>query len=403
MRTADLRTLEPAIENTATTYSPSTVADDAVLTEVCAALFTFLRRSDQRRKGEEYLRGLLAAPGRKSIRSMAAVLGGRGTAQSLHHFICSSTWDWVPVRRGLARYLVETAPPAAWVLHPLVIPKGGQHSVGVGRFFSPADGQLLSAQQAVGLWAASERFTGPVNWKLHLPGSWFEASGRGDRAPEAGSERPGDPAVEAYLEAMSDWGLPALPVVVNLETAETLPVVRALYAAGAPFAARIGGNLALTVDDPALTGYGSATLPAMQIMHAARKLRRPVAAPGRPGGPAMVAAVRVREPSPGEECPATLRRGRRLLLWGVGAPGADRPDELWLSDVRTTRPAALLRLSGLAAKVEHDVASVSENVGIRDYVGRSYAGWHRHITLASAAHAVVVRSAYSAWPLNRAS
>ncbi|CAM5738132.1 Transposase OS=Streptomyces microflavus OX=1919 GN=G3I39_33305 PE=4 SV=1 [Streptomyces microflavus] len=35
---------------------------------------------------------LIAAEGRKSIRNIAAVLGGSATEQSLHHFVASSTW-----------------------------------------------------------------------------------------------------------------------------------------------------------------------------------------------------------------------------------------------------------------------------------------------------------------------
>ncbi|GLW09394.1 putative ISXo8 transposase [Microtetraspora sp. NBRC 13810] len=432
MRTADLRSLEPSGTDATATRSVAppampvagaqrtrSGADDpaqavadpkTVFTELCAALFAFLRRSDQRRKGEDYVRGLLEAPGRKSIRSMAAILGGRGTAQSLHHFICSSTWDWVPVRQSLAHYLVDTTPPAAWVLRPMVIPKAGQHSVGVGKYFSPADGQMLNAQQAIGLWTASEQFTGPINWRLHLPVAWFEevqGDGRAALLAGAGSDQPSDCAIEAYMEAMSDWGLPARPVVVNLETTQTMPVVRALHSMGSRFVAKIGGNVPLTVDDPALTGYGASTLPARQIMHAARRLRRPVMWPGQSAngirGTSLLASVRVREAPTADQAPASIRRGRRLLLWGVAEHGGSWPGELWLSDLGTTHPAALLRLSRLSAKVDHDFSTVSEQVGIRDYVGRSYAGWHRHITLASAAHAIAVRSAFSTWPLNRAS
>ncbi|MEV4442291.1 transposase, partial [Streptomyces sp. NPDC049577] len=73
---------------------------DVVLAELCAVLFASLPRSDQRRRGEAYVRGLLGAQGRKSIRNIAALIGGQAAEQSLHHFISSSTWDWSPVRRA---------------------------------------------------------------------------------------------------------------------------------------------------------------------------------------------------------------------------------------------------------------------------------------------------------------
>ncbi|MFF1797388.1 transposase, partial [Kitasatospora sp. NPDC058263] len=80
-------------------------AHDVLLTELCSILFTSLSRSDQCRKGMQYLRGLLETEGRKSIRNIAALLGKPASEQNLHHFICSSTWDWIPIRRALAHYL----------------------------------------------------------------------------------------------------------------------------------------------------------------------------------------------------------------------------------------------------------------------------------------------------------
>ena len=53
-------------------------------------------------------------------------------------------------------------------------------------------------------------------------------------------------------------------------------------------------------------------------------------------------------------------------------------------------PAALLQLAGLTAQVDRDCVEVADEVGIRDYAGRSFNGWHRHATLASAAHAIAM-------------
>jgi hypothetical protein len=36
------------------------------------------------------------------------------------------------------------------------------------------------------------------------------------------------------------------------------------------------------------------------------------------------------------------------------------------------------------------VAEVSAQVGISDFTGRSFSGWHRHITLVSVAHAILM-------------
>src|SRR5213080_3552977 len=59
------------------------------------------RRSDQRAKGQLYVRGLLTDGARKSMQPMAARLGV--DHQALQQFISSSTWDYEAVRRNVAR------------------------------------------------------------------------------------------------------------------------------------------------------------------------------------------------------------------------------------------------------------------------------------------------------------
>ena len=63
--------------------------------------FASLPGSDQRARGQCYLRGLMLAGRRKSIEPMAARLG-EVHDQALHHFVATSPWAWRPVRRRLA-------------------------------------------------------------------------------------------------------------------------------------------------------------------------------------------------------------------------------------------------------------------------------------------------------------
>ncbi|MEU4655993.1 transposase [Streptomyces sp. NPDC023723] len=385
-----------------------------VLTELCSFLFASLPRADQRRKGVEYLRGLLGAEGRKSIRNIARLIGGRATEQNLHHFISSSTWDWGPVREALAHHLVRVAPPQAWVVRPTVIPKTGEHSVGVDRRFIPSLGQVLNAQQAIGVWAASDEVSMPVNWRLHLSQAWLDDVPRRRQAsiPESVSpQTPGACAVETLLEALSDWRLPVRPVVMDAREMDTLRVIRRLRAAGLPFVVRVDSTLPLCPAEPAPAGHSAEALPAQRILEVSRDLRRPVLWPdhgGRPGlRTSLVAGVRVRVPSPGRRLTLPGRRAaggeEDLLLLGAGAQGRRWPREVWLTD-RATGPAAVpFRLSRLTRRVDRDFTDIADQVGIRDFAGRSFGGWHRHVTLASAAHAVAALARTGDGQLRRAS
>ncbi|MER6424945.1 transposase [Streptomyces sp. NPDC001137] len=373
-------------------------SQESVLGELGQVLFESLPRSDQRRRGVEYVRGLLGVEGRKSIRNISSLFGGEAAEQSLHHFISGSTWDWSPVRRALAHHLEEISPARAYVLWPMVIPKAGESSVGVDRRFDPSRGQMLNAQQAVGVWAVSEEHSTPVNWRLHLPETWLEDATRRRQAsiPEHMSAETMDQCcVEAYRSITRDWGLPVRPAVMDARESDVPGLVRRLQGAGAPMLLRVSANLQVTAVDPGLPRTLADTeMTAHQLMLAARPLRQPViqrgpAADGRSVHAGLIAAVRVRLPRRGA---SRLAAGRELVLLGVGENGGRWPGELWLTDITDLHPAQLLRLSRLTRRVDRDFSEIAERVGIRDFSGRSFSGWHRHATLASAAHAVAVLS-----------
>lgn len=363
--------------------------DDGTLTEWGAVLFASLPRSDQRRKGVEYLRGLLNVRGRRSIRNIAALLGGSATEQSLHHFVCSSTWDWASVRQALARHLVRTAPPLAWVAQPMVIPKAGENSVGVDRQYVPEVGRVLNAQRAMGIWAASEQVSSPVNWRLHLSPSWL-----GDRMRRRQASIPDDLApcsigemtIDACLETAREWGLPPRPVVLDARTMDIPSTVRWFGDAGVSFLARVNSALPLAATDPLRLGRGPSVQRAGHLVTADREVPRPVVwrEPGQDAGAlhtSVVSLLRVRLP----QLPS-----RDLCLVGIGSGPRRRPGQLWLTDMTDAPLPALVTWSRLTVRTERDFQQTTDRLGIRDFAGRSYGGWHRHVTLASAAHAVSV-------------
>ncbi|WP_182877303.1 transposase [Microbispora sp. H10670] len=417
---------------------PDRILPDEILpAELCAALFAPLRRRDQRSRGMDYLYGLLTATGRKSIRNIAGVIGGPATEQSLHHFVCDSTWDWMPVRQALAEYVIGVAPPQAWVVRPVLIPKAGEHSVGVDRRFFPGLGQVGTAQLAMGVWLASEQLCSPVNWRLHLPEAWLDDKRRRSRAaiPEgAAADTPSGCALNAFLD-LSAWDLPVRPVVLDARELDVHVLARGLGDAGVPLLARIDGDQQLC-----LPGRARA-LSARQIMSAARHTRRRVEMPDTDPGrhTRLVATASVvaphrhdggtapRVPNPGASNAGALNSGtlpagavqsgvvrpraaraggvpvsraagtadtgghdRELLLLGISGIGEARPGELWLTNLNTPDLTALVRLTRLLRLVDEDFADVSDDVGMRDFTGRSFSGWHRHTTLASAACAVSV-------------
>ncbi|MFI2431589.1 IS701 family transposase [Streptomyces sp. NPDC018693] len=356
---------------------------DSVVGDVCAELFASLPRSDQRYKGELYVRGLLRAEGRKSVRNIAAYVGGRAAEQSLHHFVASSTWDWAPVRAALARYLERTLEPRAWVVRPMVISKAGTESVGVAPRFVSGLGQVVNSQEAFGAWAVDEEHGCPVNWRLALPRKWRESVRSGSpHIPESElAAGPLECAVRAARQLQGWAGPPRRPVVLDLHDAEPAAVARRFQEVGLPFICAVRGSAKVECTDPALPGVEGRSLAAHQLLLMARTLRRPVSWTDpvtQVPGTSLVAGLRV-----------SLGEGTEpVLLLGEWTDPRGWPQNYWISRLPQLPLGAQLRLARLAQNVDADFARISVPVGLTDFSGRSYEGWHRHTTLASVAHAV---------------
>ena len=113
------------------------------------------------------------------------------------------------------------------------------------------------------------------------------------------------------------------------------------------------------------------------------------ATPGNPGA-AMTshfAAIRVRPASRHipRAADGSLPECWLLAEW---PPEADEPSGYWLSDLPEDTPIAeLVRLAKIRWRIEHDYRELKTGLGLAHFEGRSYTGWHRHVTLAALAQA----------------
>src|SRR3954469_4630746 len=169
------------------------------LEEFAAEVFAPLSRSDQRDKGQTYLRGLLLDGRRKSMQPMAERLGV--DHQGLQQFVSSYTWAVEPVRARLARRAVALIAPDAWVVDDTGFPKDGTASPGVARQYCGSLGKVGNCQIGVSVDAVTDAASCPLNWRLFLSASWDDA---GAATPEAAAAirarraRAGIPAGERH-------------------------------------------------------------------------------------------------------------------------------------------------------------------------------------------------------------
>ena len=87
----------------------------------------------------------------------------------------------------------------------------------------------------------------------------------------------------------------------------------------------------------------------------------------------------------------TREAGRSLpacWLLAEWPPEADEPSGYWLSTLPEDTPVDdLARLAKIRWRVEHDYRELKTGLGLDHFEGRSFTGWHRHVTLAALAQA----------------
>ncbi|MFD5146684.1 IS701 family transposase [Streptomyces sp. NPDC058401] len=361
-------------------------------------LFAQLPRTDQMKWAEVYLRGLLATRGRKSVRRMAETVTTSATAsQSLQQFVNTSPWDWNETRQELARWIDGRFTPQAWTVVPAVLPKRGTHSVGVHRRFVPELDRTINCQLSVGLFLSGGREHLPVGWRLHLPERWTKdpEARRRARVPDSVPFRPHWAHTVGLVDALSAHSsVVAAPVVADVgSTPDARPVVERLNGSGHGFVLAVADDLQLLPDPSPLRSAGPSTTSHPALETARQKLLRSgvrhphvttVLGPdGRPRR-AQVVSVPVRTPVLRPDGTRTVTPG---LLFAEWEPARRRPSRIWLTNLVHRRMEELLTLTQLLQGAVDTVAAMGEHHGIQDFEGRSFPGWHRHMTLVSAAYA----------------
>jgi SRSO17 transposase len=391
-----------------------------------------LARSDQRAAGELYVRGLLTDGRRKSMQPMAARLGV--DHQRLQQFITSSTWDYTAVRRNVARWFAASQPVEALVVDDTGFPKDGTASPCVARQYSGTLGKIGNCQVGVSVHLVGEHASCAADWRLFCPESWdgtklddpaaaARARRRRERAGIPGEVRHAEKwrlALEMIDEMTGPGGWGVLDQVTTAGGGRPVAVADAGYgdnttfrleltARGWCYALAVHGATSAYPHDavpqtmayrgngrPSVPRYRTPPFSLRQLAIACADQVQPVTwrqgtktTKANPAA-AMTSwflAIRVRPANQGiPRAPdGTLPECWMLAEW---PPHASEPTDYWLSTLPADTPIEeLARLAKIRWRIEHDYRELKTGLGLDHFEGRSYLGWHRHITLAVLAQA----------------
>ena len=390
--------------------SEAVAALDRRLSAFLEPMLGFLGREDRRRWARTYVAGLLLDGERKSIQPLAARLGLAGDAtQSLQQFVSTGPWPSDTLQAAMARTAASLWPrPHAWIIDETSFPKAGSHSVGVAAQYCGALGKISNCQVGVSLHYAAgtleQSASAALGWRLFLPRAWIDDAARSQKAgvPAALAYRSKNALALELVDEACARGLPPAPVLADSDYGDDYAWRTALRQRGVGYCVAVEPKAKAWTSAPVGSPPPAAGRPAPKdLLPAPQRLDQ--IARGLPK--AAWRTFSWREGTRG----AMQGRFARVALWASHGytqrqhqgertrewlliewpEDQDAPTDYWLAHLPENKTPTLKRLVGLARerwRVEQDYRELKDELGLDHFEGRSWSGWHHHVTLVCLAH-----------------
>jgi SRSO17 transposase len=353
-----------------------------------------------------YAMGILGEHERKSIEPLAAAAADDpGAAQRAHdhllHFIGQSEWEDDPVRTFVARHAVHAMESrecvSAWVIDDTGFLKQGRESPGVQRQYTGSAGKVTNCQIAVSLTLCTPTEHVPVDMQLYLPESWTNDRARCDKA-KIPSDMMFRPKWRMALEMMSSAVEKGLPKGVALADAAYGNVAE--FRAGLRWLDleyAVGVN-ATTVVTRASKGPADTPAP-MSVEAFARLLSRKAFRPTtwkQGSRRALVSRFAMVKVDAGNE-----DGGHHWLLieWPDGEKAPTHYTLAWLRKMPSRKQ--LVRITKERWRTERVYEDLKGELGLDHFEGRSFRGWHHHVTVVLCCYAFVLSERLRHFPPSR--
>jgi SRSO17 transposase len=363
----------------------------------------------QREAFAVYALGLLGDGERKSAEPMAA----RAVAdpdevypahQRLTYFTRSAPWSDRDVRRLASNYAVAAMtavePITSWIIDDTGFLKQGGHSVGVQRQYTGSAGKITNCQVGVSLSIATKRDHAPIDFELYLPESWIN-----DPIRRAETHIPADvafktkpeQALEMIGRAVED-GVPKGTVLADSAYGDNAEFRRGVRALDLDYAVGIHRTTTVWRLDRLGRRYGDPVAVGELAVAISRKGFRRVT--WRNGTKVRLAsrfaAERVVLAQDDGVEPSKREAVWLLMEW---PESEDAPTDFTVA----TLPANLSRCQLVRQvkerwRTERAYQDAKGELGLDHYEGRTFRGWHHHVSVVLCCFAFIVAERVRAIP-----
>jgi SRSO17 transposase len=374
-----------------------------------------LDRPDRRASFATYAMGILGDAERKSAEPIAARACADPKAvdaahQRLLHFISTSKWSDENVRVLAAAHALDAmrahSPVETWIIDDTGFLKQGKHSVGVQRQYTGSAGKITNCQIGVSLSIATAGDHVPVDFQLYLPSRWTDDEKRREQAhiPK-----------KTVFKTKPQLALGMLKRAVKQRLPRGIVLADAAYGTSVAFrdgVRKLQLNYAVGVDPKTtvwcVEGRGRMSEQSVSL----RDLAMEIEADGgfrhstwREGTKEdLTARFAMRRVVPAFDDP-TRPPGEREELWLLieWRDGEPEPANYFLSSMalRTSRKK-LINIVMQRWRTERAYQDLKGELGLDHFEGRSFPGWHHHISVVLCCYAFVVAERVRLFPPSEA-
>jgi SRSO17 transposase len=360
-----------------------------------------LRNKKRRASFAAYALGLLSEGERKSMEPMAAKVWGdpqhAGSGhQKLQYFVSEAVWDDREVRRAAARYAIEVLsqqePVRTWIIDDTGFLKKGTHSVGVQRQYTGSAGKTTNCQIGVSLSVATDHAHLPIDFELFLPRSWMDDPARREEAgiPEEMVFKTKIELALEMIERAARDGIAGDIVLADSAYGHSQPLRDAVHLLGFDYGVAIYAS-----DKMYLVGPDGVTrrelLSAKEIgLSLERSAYRRYTWREGTGGSLSSRFALCRVAVPGDEgTPQSAARTERLVIeWSERDA---EPTKFLLTTLGEKMAAReIIRIIRERYRTERVYEEMKSELGLDHFEGRSFRGWHHHVSVAICCYAFVV-------------
>ena len=348
---------------------------------------------------------------------MAAVAAPAQVAakhQSLLHFVGNAPWSDAAMLAKVGELVLpaitRSGPIEAWIIDDTGFPKKGRHSVGVTRQYCGQLGKQDNCQVAVSLSLANHDASLPVAYRLYLPEDWAADLERRHKAkvPQTIAFHTKPQIALAQIKAARAAGLPEGVVLMDAGYGNDTELRTQLTALGLRYVAGIGPKTSVwppgTGPLPAPPGKGLGRPPTLlrrdeqhqPIAVKALALSLPREAwqtiTWREGTADWLSSRFARQrlrPAHRDTKLSEPRAEEWLLIeW---PENETEPTKYWLATLpEEISFEGLVDLVKLRWRIERDYQELKQELGLGDYEGRGWRGFHHHATLCIAAYGFLI-------------